>query len=339
MAKKYRTKRDLQWAEAKRKCRLSAETLCMAKELGLNPRSLIKNIPNQAEPWKAPVHVWIRDMYDKHRVKAARRRAAKGREGTNKQEDPADGSRAAGAKQQRDRMPNDHDVRVGNQGLIPLPGGRPDDDVGDAEFQVLDEGGWLNDDPPSNKQVAEQNDSMLRRQESFRIAADQVARTLSDVPAVQKVVLFGSVAVPLGKEVPRFREFRKAGIAVWHECKDVDLAVWVDDLDSLKRLQRARSRALNDLLRDMHIGVAHHQVEIFIFEPGTDQYLGRLCCFSRCPTGKPECDVAACGATLFLRQHEGFTFRSEALAAERVVVLFDRNQECSDEFDRNEIPF
>lgn len=85
---------------------------------------------------------------------------------------------------------------------------------------------------------------MLRRQKEFQIAADHMARSLSVIPAVHKVVLFGSVAVPLKKEVPRFKEYRRAGIAVWHECKGADPAVWVDDPSDLKRLQRARSRTL-----------------------------------------------------------------------------------------------
>ena len=33
------------WAEAQRRCRLSGEAVRMAKELGIGPRSLIKNIP------------------------------------------------------------------------------------------------------------------------------------------------------------------------------------------------------------------------------------------------------------------------------------------------------
>jgi len=68
MPKRNKTKRDAQWAEAKRRCCLNADTLRMAKALGLNPRSLIKNIPNRAEPWKAPVHVWIREMYEKRQA-------------------------------------------------------------------------------------------------------------------------------------------------------------------------------------------------------------------------------------------------------------------------------
>jgi hypothetical protein len=58
-------KHDDKWAEAKKKCRLNQKTVQMAKELGLNPKNLIKNIPSKSEPWKSPVHVWIREMYEK----------------------------------------------------------------------------------------------------------------------------------------------------------------------------------------------------------------------------------------------------------------------------------
>lgn len=37
----------------------------MAQELGLKPRTLIKNIPSQTLQWKAPVKYWIRDLYEK----------------------------------------------------------------------------------------------------------------------------------------------------------------------------------------------------------------------------------------------------------------------------------
>lgn len=65
------SKRDKLWAEAKRKCRLYTETVHMAKEMGLNPKSLIYNIPNEKQQWKAPVHVWIREMYQKRQEKMA----------------------------------------------------------------------------------------------------------------------------------------------------------------------------------------------------------------------------------------------------------------------------
>lgn len=52
------------WTEAKKRCRLNTATVQMAKEMGLNPKSLIKNIPNKNQQWKAPVHIWIQDMYE-----------------------------------------------------------------------------------------------------------------------------------------------------------------------------------------------------------------------------------------------------------------------------------
>ena len=66
-----------EWAEAKKKCRLNEETVKMAKEMGLNPRSLIKNIPNKSEQWKAPVSIWIQEMYQKRHEKALKKKARK----------------------------------------------------------------------------------------------------------------------------------------------------------------------------------------------------------------------------------------------------------------------
>ena len=67
-------KKDAEWAEAKKKCRLNDETLKMAREMGLNPRSLIKNIPSPSQQWKAPVSIWIREMYQERLEKARRKK-------------------------------------------------------------------------------------------------------------------------------------------------------------------------------------------------------------------------------------------------------------------------
>ena len=125
--------------------------------------------------------------------------------------------------------------------------------------------------------IRQTNRYLRKRQQEFRRAAEVVAEELAELLQVQKVVLFGSVAMPLQKEIPRFRGYRREHIAVWHECADVDLVVWLSDLDHLKSLQRARSRVLNELLEAEEIGVAHHQVEIFLMD--ADRYLGRLCHF------------------------------------------------------------
>lgn len=40
------------------------------------------------------------------------------------------------------------------------------------------------------------------------------------------------------------REFRRARIEVWHECADLDLAVWLDSQDRLDQMRRALGQSL-----------------------------------------------------------------------------------------------
>lgn len=137
------------------------------------------------------------------------------------------------------------------------------------------------------------------------------------------IALIGSAATAPWKEVPQFAPYRRARIELWHECKDLDLTVWLTKLDDLDGLRRAKDRALRALYEASGTGVASHQVDVFILEPGTDHYLGRLCRFNRCPKGKAECLVPGCGATAFLRQHKDFQWRPESLAADHALRLYD----------------
>lgn len=66
-------KKAERWKEAQARCRLSDEAVKMAKEMGLNPLSLIKNIPNKNQLWKAPVEEWVRDMYEKRYAKTKKK--------------------------------------------------------------------------------------------------------------------------------------------------------------------------------------------------------------------------------------------------------------------------
>ena len=132
----------------------------------------------------------------------------------------------------------------------------------------------------SKRQIEEENCHQLRRQLEFRRAADVVATALAAFPEVARIALIGSVGRPLVREVSRFAPFRRHGVAILHECKDVDLAMWVDRMDGLAPLNRARSRSLNAAQAD-GVQVAHHQVEVFLLHPGDDSYLGRLCTFPR----------------------------------------------------------
>jgi len=52
------------WADAKKRCRLNEADIQMAKELGMTPKSLMKSIPAPNQQWKAPVKVWVRDLYE-----------------------------------------------------------------------------------------------------------------------------------------------------------------------------------------------------------------------------------------------------------------------------------
>ena len=72
---------EAMWAEAKKKCRLNSEDIALAKRLGLNPRSLIKNIPSKSEPWKAPVKDWLREIDEKRQKKSAQKQKRKAKSG------------------------------------------------------------------------------------------------------------------------------------------------------------------------------------------------------------------------------------------------------------------
>ena len=174
-------------------------------------------------------------------------------------------------------------------------------------------------------EIEDQNRLMLRRQRDFRQAADIVAEALAAFEEVEAIAVIGSVAKPLWKELPRFYEFRRAGIEVWRECKDLDLAVWISSQERLGALRRARDIALRKSFESgQGPGVASHQVDIFLIEPGSDAYLGRLCDFSACPKGKPECRTPGCGAIRFNKVVDGFTPRADLPASAPNATLYRR---------------
>jgi hypothetical protein len=80
------------------------------------------------------------------------------------------------------------------------------------------------------------------------------------------------------------------------------------------------------LLEGNQLGVAHHQVDTFLFGADWTDYLGRLCTYGTCPKGKPECLVPGCGREPLLRQHEDFVLSPDALAASRAVPLYERGR-------------
>ena len=300
----------------------------MAKALGFQPKSLIKNIPDPTQRWKASVKDWVRELYiDKfgepapEAGKAPARASAPASVGVSA---PPSTPAPRSTPQQAVDLPN-RDYPWPDKPLIlnlalEVPFGDNFDQFGEGDWILPYQSKYA---PPAPEDVEEENAFMLRRQYLFRWNAQSIAIAMSELREVQKVAAFGAVARPLGMEVPRFRQFRRHGIEVLHECADLDLAVWMRDLSALKELKSAMSRGL---IRDTpYGGVAHHQVDVHLFDAASGGYRGRLCIFRECPKpGKRECLVPDCGAEPFLQQFAEYRFSPEKFAAEPKVVLFDR---------------
>ena len=93
---------------------------------------------------------------------------------------------------------------------------------------------------PSRAAIAAENRHQRERQRLFRAAADAAAFARFD--EVVAVAVIGSVAKPLRKEVPRFRDFRRHRVEIWHECKDLDIALWLESQSRLGDLRRRGPR-------------------------------------------------------------------------------------------------
>jgi hypothetical protein len=284
----------------------------MAKELGFRPKSLLKNIPSPSQKWKLPVSAWVRSLYEK---KFGARKEAGGRPGPQ-----AVQNKVIEFRNPEYPWPDRPEIP---ELVLDYP----------FEFEGSEEGGaaWSEDpfqdrfERPSEGDINEENIVMLRRQCLFRWAAQSIAVAMSKLSEVQKVAAFGAVAQPLEMEVPRFRQFRRHRIEVMHECADLDLGVWTTGLSDLKELKRAMGRGLSFVQDTPYGGVAHHQVDVHVFDAGTGDYRGRLCIFGQCPKpGKRECLVPDCGAQPFLRQFEKYSFNSAQFGGAPRVTLFDR---------------
>jgi hypothetical protein len=305
--------KDDAWQEAKRRCRLNEEDVRMAKELGFQPKSLIKNIPDPSQKWKAPVNEWIRSLYEE-KFGSSKLRAVSAAPSSL----PAP-SKVIEFRNSDYPWPDRPEIPELAPFVDPYdPGPEDEDDYGDGM-------GWgespFEDDPDED----EENTLMLRRQCLFRWAAQSIAEAVSGLPEVQKVAAFGAVARPLEMEVPRFREFRRRGIEILHECADLDLAVWTTDLGRLRELKKALNRGLSRVQDTPYGGVASHQVDVHIMDAATGAYRGRLCVFKECPKpGKRECHVPNCGAKPFLQQFQRYRFNPGQFEYEPKVILFDK---------------
>lgn len=63
------------WAKTKKKYKLSAEHIKMAKELGLNPKKFGGLGNHKQQPWKAPLPDFIEHIYEKRQHKKRKAQA------------------------------------------------------------------------------------------------------------------------------------------------------------------------------------------------------------------------------------------------------------------------
>lgn len=172
-------------------------------------------------------------------------------------------------------------------------------------------------------EIEEQNRYLLERQRQFRLAADIVTEAWAAFPEVWAIAVIGSVAKPLWKEVPRFREFRREGVEVWHECGDLDLALWIESQHRLGELRRAGVLALRRAYEaGAGMSVVGHQLDVFLIDPASDRYLGRLCSFRQCASGKRDCLVPGCGEHPFNKRIEDFEASADLLAPAVHAMLY-----------------
>ena len=67
MAKKAKFPEKYQvWIDVRKRYHLSHAHIQMAREVGLNPKKISKIANHKQEPWKAPLPVFIENIYFKH---------------------------------------------------------------------------------------------------------------------------------------------------------------------------------------------------------------------------------------------------------------------------------
>lgn len=320
-----RNRKQDQWAEAQRRCRLSGEEIQMAKALGFQPHSLIKNIPSPSQQWKAPVSEWVRSLYER---KFGSRPVPHQADTGGQKPAPSRGRSAVVEFRNPDHpwpdKPGIGELVVHLDEPVDFDG---EDDEGGFAFEmygytpVFEPPGF---EAPDADEIEENNARALRRQCLYRWAAQSIAIAMNSLPEIRKVAAFGWVAQRLKMEAPRSGHYRRLGIKTYHLCRDLYLAAWKADLGDLRGLKKALQGGISIVHDTGYGGVAHHQVDVHVFDAATGDYRGWLSIFREYPKGKRECLARGCGDQPFLQQSDGYRFNLAQFAAEPKVILADK---------------
>ena len=92
-------------------------------------------------------------------------------------------------------------------------------------------------------------------------------------------------------------------------------------------MRRAGALALRKAFETgVGVSVVDNQLDVFLFEPVSDRYLGRLCRYNQCPKGKRDCLVPGCGDIPFNKRVDAFRPYADILAPAAHAMLFQRPQ-------------
>ena len=72
--------------------------------------------------------------------------------------------------------------------------------------------------------------------------------------------------------------------------------------------------------------VVSQQLDVFLIEPGSDRYVGRLCSFNACPKGKRDCEAPGCGEIAFNKKIPDFKPRADLLEPASRARLYERGR-------------
>lgn len=301
------------WGSLLSEGKLASRHVLMAEELGLTPDRIQEEFAHTRTGEDELLLEWVEDRYFERHGRYFPMDETANPEA--QAEDPAETSLLGDPTE----VMNDYLLRTC---IVPGSDDEPMEWYGEAG-ELIEENERTT--PVSVGELREEDRRMLLRQDGFRKAASLLARNLSEFPEVQKVLLFGSVALPLWKEVPRWSRLRSRRIKVFHECANIDLAVWTNSTANADQMRRSSSRVVTDLVEnEVHLSIAHHLFCIHLVDMATQRYLGMVCHYNQCPKKKEPCRVPGCGARKFVQILPWFHFKPHRLNSYNSQVLFER---------------
>lgn len=142
------------------------------------------------------------------------------------------------------------------------------------------------------------NEAIYRqKREAMYRAAKEFADRVRELPSVDEVVLFGSLAS--NDPYP----------------DDIDLAVFLNGTDEVSTLA-SYARKMSSVT---------HAWEVLVFS-NQQEHLGHICRRKECPVRSRDCFVPGCGDISFVQVLRGYTFRPKTFLSSPYRVLWSHHQ-------------